>query len=187
MVPRPIIGVRSFPGIVGRLVDRVISAPGLQLHALKGAPVVATVQIADIAAAAGRWGAVAQRLVQPISTSEEAPMTPFIPLRKADAAQRLVFGRIDETPDRSGEVFDYASSKPEFQAWSEGVQKASDGKSYGNVRAMHGKVAAGKLVGLTFDDAAKSIELCAHIVDDGEWKKVEQGIYTGFSPGWALP
>lgn len=25
----------------------------------------------------------------------------FIPLRKADAAQRLVYGRIDETPDRA--------------------------------------------------------------------------------------
>jgi hypothetical protein len=110
-------------------------------------------------------------------------MSPFIPLCKADAAQRLVFGRIDETPDRAGEVFDYASSKPEFQAWSKDIQKASDGKSYGNVRAMHGNVAAGKLVGLSFDDVAKSIELCAHIVDDGEWEKVEQGVYTGFSPG----
>lgn len=28
----------------------------------------------------------------------------FIPLQKADAAQRLVYGWFDETPDRAGEV-----------------------------------------------------------------------------------
>jgi len=110
-------------------------------------------------------------------------MTLFIPLRKVDAAQRLVYGQIDETPDRADEVFDYKSSKPLFQAWSQDVRKATDGKSLGNVRAMHGKVAAGKLENISFDDAAKRIEICARIVDDAEWQKVEQGVYTGFSPG----
>lgn len=109
----------------------------------------------------------------------------FIPLRKVDAAQRLVWGRIDETPDRAGEVFDYASSKPEFAAWSDNQRAASAGKSLGNVRAMHGPQAAGRLEGLRFDDAAKSIELVARVVDDDAWRKVEQGVYTGFSPGGA--
>lgn len=107
----------------------------------------------------------------------------FIPLRKVDAAQRLVYGQIDETPDRSNEVFDYASSKPNFEAWSEGLKKATEGKSLGNVRAMHKAVAAGKLVDIAYDDAAKRIEVCAHIVDDDEWRKVEEGVYSGFSPG----
>ncbi len=107
----------------------------------------------------------------------------FIPLRKVDAAQRLVYGRLDETPDRGGDVFDYASSKPNFEAWSEDMRKASDGKSLGNIRAMHGLKAAGKVTGLDFNDADKAIEICAHIVDDDEWKKVEEGVYTGFSPG----
>lgn len=107
----------------------------------------------------------------------------FIPLRKVDAAQRLVWGRIDETPDRAGEVFDYASSKPEFAAWSDNQRAASGGKSLGNIRAMHGPQAAGRLEGLRFDDAAKSIELVAHVVDDDAWRKVEEGVYTGFSPG----
>lgn len=110
-------------------------------------------------------------------------MSMFIPLKKVDAAQRLVFGRIDETPDRAGEVFDYASSKPYFQAWSDGIRKASGGKSLGNVRAMHSAVAAGLLEGLEFDDAAKCITLRARIVDEAEWNKVAQGVYTGFSPG----
>jgi hypothetical protein len=107
----------------------------------------------------------------------------FIPLRKVDAAQRLVYGFIDETPDRSREVFDYESSKAHFQTWSDGLAKATDGKSLGNVRSMHQAVAAGKLTQLDFDDVNKRVELCAHIVDDAEWEKVEQGVYTGFSPG----
>lgn len=117
----------------------------------------------------------------------------FIPLAKADAAQRLVYGYFDETPDRSREVFDYASSKPNFEAWSDSFSKATNGMSVGNIRAQHGKVAAGKLEKIHFDDDAKRIEFCARIVDDNEWKKVEAGVYTGFSPGgryakrWADP
>jgi len=107
----------------------------------------------------------------------------FIPLQKVDAAQRLVYGHLDETPDRAGDIFDYPSSKPNFERWSEDMRKASDGKSLGNIRAMHGLLAAGKLTDIRFDDANKSIGLCAQIVDDGEWAKVEAGVYTGFSPG----
>jgi len=110
-------------------------------------------------------------------------MSLFIPLRKVDAAQRLVYGRIDETPDHSGEVFDYRSSKRYFQSWSQDMAKTTGGKSYGNVRAMHGSIAAGKIEAISFDDKAKRIELAARIVDDAEWQKVEQGVYTGFSPG----
>ena len=110
-------------------------------------------------------------------------MSLFIPLRKVDASQKLVFGQIDEAPDRAGEVFDYDSSKPYFIAWSAAMHKASEGKSYGNIRAMHGQVAAGKLEDISFDDATKRIQLCARIVDDDEWSKVMSGVYTGFSPG----
>lgn len=107
----------------------------------------------------------------------------FIPLTKIDAVQRLVYGRIDETPDRAGEVFDYLGSKPEFEKWSKTQQEASGGKSFGNVRAMHGPVAAGRLDAITFDDQGKAINLVAKITDDAEWQKIEDGVYTGFSPG----
>lgn len=110
-------------------------------------------------------------------------MSLFIPLRKVDVAQRMVYGQIDETPDRAGEVFDYKSSKRHFLSWSKTIRKATGGKSYGNVRAMHGPVAAGKLEDIRFDDDRRSIQLAAHIIDDAEWQKVEQGVYTGFSPG----
>jgi hypothetical protein len=108
----------------------------------------------------------------------------FIPLTKVDQVQRLVYGRFDETPDRSREVFDYETSKPFIKAWSDTAVANSDGLSFGNVRGQHnGKIAAGKLVSIEFDDLNKSVEFCAKIVDNNEWEKVEQRVYTGFSPG----
>ncbi|MCW2317644.1 hypothetical protein M2322_003208 [Rhodoblastus acidophilus] len=110
----------------------------------------------------------------------------FIPLRKADAAQRLVYGYATaESPDRAGEICDYASTKPQYQAWSKNFAKATGGKSLGNVRAMHGAVAAGKIASIRFNDAEKRIEIAAKIIDDDEWRKVEEGVYTGFSQGGA--
>ena len=108
----------------------------------------------------------------------------FIPITKVDVAQRLVYGvATAEAEDRAGEVCDYASTKPYYQAWSGAIHKSTGGKSRGNVRAMHGKVAAGKVTEIHFDDAGKRIEVCAKVVDDDEWKKVEEGVYTGFSQG----
>lgn len=108
----------------------------------------------------------------------------FAQIQKVDEAKRTVYGRaVQEVVDRSGEVFDYASSKPHFQKWSNDIATDTGGKSLGNVRAMHGKVAAGKLSAIDFNDVAKAIDVAAVIVDDGEWKKVMEGVYTGFSIG----
>lgn len=105
-------------------------------------------------------------------------------LTKVDEATRRVYGRAtQEVPDRADEVFDYEASKPHFVKWSSDIEKVTDGKSVGNVRAMHGKVAAGKLSELTFNDAEKAIDVCAEIIDDNEWKKCQAGVYTGFSVG----
>jgi hypothetical protein len=108
----------------------------------------------------------------------------FLPLAKVDLDRRLVTGvATAETPDRSGEIFDYASSKPYFEKWSAEAAAASGGKSLGAVRAMHGSVAAGKLTDIAFDDDAKRITVVAKVVDDDEWRKVQEGVYTGFSQG----
>jgi hypothetical protein len=70
----------------------------------------------------------------------------FAQIQKVDEAKRLVYGRAtQEVVDRSGEIFDYASSKPNFQKWSNEAVEATDGKSLGNVRAMHSNVAVGKV------------------------------------------
>ena len=111
----------------------------------------------------------------------------FLPLMKVDLDRRLVTGvATAETPDRSGEICDYASSKPYFEKWSDDALEASGGKSLGAVRAMHGRIAAGKLTGIEFDDEAKRVVVSAKIVDDDEWRKVTEGVYTGFSPGRTL-
>ncbi len=107
-----------------------------------------------------------------------------IPITKVDAAHRLVYGvATAEVADRAGEVCDYASTKPLYEKWSEAIATSSGGRSLGNLRAMHGAVAAGKVTALTFNDDAKQIEICAKVVDDAEWTKVEEGVYTGFSQG----
>jgi hypothetical protein len=108
----------------------------------------------------------------------------FIRITKIDAAKRLVYGIVAaEKPDAAKEICDYESTKPLYQRWSDGFVKATDGKSLGNLRTMHGNVAVGKVVELSFDDAAKRIQICGKVVDDGEWTKVEEGVYTGFSQG----
>jgi hypothetical protein len=48
---------------------------------------------------------------------------------------------------------------------------------------MHARVAAGKLTDIAFDDEGKRILVAAKIVDDDEWEKVLEGVYTGFSQG----
>lgn len=110
----------------------------------------------------------------------------FIPITKVDAARRLVYGLATaESEDRAGEICDYASTKPLYEKWSEEIAKSTGGKSLGNLRAMHGPVAAGKVTAINFNDAAKQIEICAKVVDDAEWAKVAEGVYTGFSQGGA--
>lgn len=111
-------------------------------------------------------------------------MNLFIPITKIDVEKRLVYGiAADETPDKADEIFDYSTSKPYFEEWSGDISKATDGKSLGNIRAMHTGIAAGKVTQIVMDDEAKSIPICAKVVDDNEWKKVEEGVYTGFSIG----
>lgn len=110
----------------------------------------------------------------------------FAQIQKVDEAKRLVFGRAaQEVADKSGEIMDYVSSKPHFAKWSDDISKDTEGKNLGNVRAMHGKVAAGKLTSIDFNDDDLAVDVCAKIVDDQEWKKVLEGVYTGFSIGGA--
>ncbi len=115
-----------------------------------------------------------------------ADLKMFIPLTKVDVPQRLVYGLATaEAEDAAKEVCDYASTKPYYEKWSSDIAKVTDGKSFGNLRAMHGPVAAGKVTSINFNDADKQIEICAKVVDDAEWNKVLEGVYTGFSQGGA--
>lgn len=112
----------------------------------------------------------------------------FVPIRKIDEEQRLVYGVLaEEAVDKSGEIFDYETSKPLFRAWSDSFKKATAAtgqeESLGNLRSMHTAKAAGKFTEVVFNDADKRVEVCAKVVDDQEWEKTKQGVYTGFSIG----
>lgn len=108
----------------------------------------------------------------------------FVPLTKVDEEQRLVYGTItQEILDKSGEVMDYETSKPNFQKWSDSIHEASGGLSKGNLRVMHGLTVAGKLTDIAYNDDDQSIEVCSKVVDDSQWEMVKEGCYTGFSVG----
>lgn len=108
----------------------------------------------------------------------------FIPISKVDEEKRLVYGiAAAEELDNAGEIFDYESSKPYILAWSNSFIEKTNGLSCGNLRAMHQAVSAGKLVELTCNDKAKTIEVCAKVIDNQEWEKTLEGTYTGFSFG----
>lgn len=108
----------------------------------------------------------------------------FIPMCKVDEEKRLVYGiATQEVKDKSDETMDYESSKPLFSKWSQDIEKASGGKSLGNLREMHSNKAAGKLTQLDFNDENKAVEVCAKVVDEESWSKVLEGVLTGFSIG----
>jgi len=107
-----------------------------------------------------------------------------VPIAKIDEAQRLIYGiAAIERVDKSKEILDYESSKPNFEAWSDEISKATNGKSVGNLREMHTNSAVGKLVEFTPNDAEKQFEVVAKVIDDQAWEKVAEGVYTGFSIG----
>lgn len=115
--------------------------------------------------------------------SQQVMKSLFCRIAKVDEEKRTVTGiGASETVDADGEVFDYAGSKPYIEAWSEGAQKRSAGKSFGNIREMHQLSAVGLLSEpIVFDDAEKLVILTAYMSDDAAWTKCLDGTYTGFS------
>ena len=110
----------------------------------------------------------------------------FAQIAKIDESKHEVWGvATAEVVDKEGEIFDYSSSKPYFERWSDEIAKATEGKSLGNVREMHAPSAVGKLVAIDFDDELKQIRVGARIVDGTAWQKCAAGVYTGFSIGGA--
>ena len=137
-----------------------------------------------IGAAAAAALLVQAGAVKTMEIPETAKARVFLQITKVNAQDRTIAARItDETVDAAGEICDYETSAPLFKKWSENAEKISAGKSKGNVRAMHGPTAAGKLTDISFDDATKAIECVIKVVDENEWIKVDEGVYTGVSLG----
>lgn len=108
----------------------------------------------------------------------------FARLTKIDEAKRQVTGILaQEIPDKVGEIWDFEKSVPHFKAWSEGIRKATDGKSVGNLRVMHTAKVAGRFTEMVCDETQKAIIVTATVDDDNEWNLVQKGAYSGFSIG----
>ena len=110
----------------------------------------------------------------------------FVQLQKVDLQKGEVAGILSsEMPDLDNEIIYYDHSKPHFMKWSSSTHKASGGKSFGNVRAMHGGqlVAAGKIIKFEARDDKKDFYIVARIIDPVDLQKLSEGVYTGFSVG----
>jgi hypothetical protein len=111
----------------------------------------------------------------------------FLQITKVDVEKREVWGRAtQEVPDKSGEIFDYETLRCRTSSSGRPASRrrpTARRESLGNIRAMHGKVAAGKVIAIDFNDVEKAIDIGTEIVDDAEWAKVQKGVYTGFSIG----
>jgi hypothetical protein len=90
--------------------------------------------------------------------------------------------------DQDGEVCDYESTKPYFKALvaryekTTGAVEGMDVSLY-PVREMHQLIAAGCGKKIEFDDAAKTIRVGVHVVDQSSAEKVRKGVLVGFSQG----
>jgi hypothetical protein len=109
---------------------------------------------------------------------------PITKVKENDDGTCEVYGTAAaEVVDKTREILDYALSKPQFEKWRDETRDRSQGKSLGNIRSMHGKIAAGKVTAMDFDDAGKTVNISTHIIDPVEAKKCALGVYTGFSVG----
>lgn len=108
----------------------------------------------------------------------------FCPLVKVDVAKREVWGVVTaEEPDKEGEICDFETTAPYYKDVVAEMSKATDGANIFPLRAMHGLIAAGKGISIEFRKEAKEIYMGFKVVDDAEWKKVQENVYTGFSQG----
>lgn len=101
------------------------------------------------------------------------PGTRFLPILRRDDAARMVYGYLTtEAEDSYGTVFSLDATR----------EALADYKNWRNLRAMHAPVAAGWVPVLELD--ARGLWIGAKVVDDAEWRKVQEGVYRGFSIGF---
>jgi HK97 family phage prohead protease len=93
-------------------------------------------------------------------------------ITKRDETKRSVEGYAStEAIDSDGEVI-----------LRSGLREALDDyMAWANIREMHGASAVGVAKEATVDD--RGLYIVVKVVDDGAWKKVQEGVYRGFSIG----
>ena len=107
----------------------------------------------------------------------------FAPIAKSDAEQRIVMGvATSAIPDDEGGKWQgqrYSGDVIDAEAMRAALD---DYMAWANIREMHESRAAGQALDVHVGDDGRTY-LVAHIADDGAWKKVQEGIYKGFSIG----
>lgn len=97
------------------------------------------------------------------------------------------FTKIEETPD--GLIVEGIATTERVDVENESVDYDSvkaclpDYEQWGNIRAMHQPIAAGRALVVTPDDTARTVYLRALVVDEDSQKKVRSQVYKGFSIG----
>lgn len=96
----------------------------------------------------------------------------YAAIRKFDEARRLVWGYAStEALDAQGEIIK-----------REAVEAALPNyMRFGNIREMHQASAVGVATDAEMDD--RGLHLKVKVIDDDAWRKVEEGVYKGFSIG----
>lgn len=117
-------------------------------------------------------------------------LTRFIPITRVeeidDETCRVTGVATSDLVDSYDTVFSYDRSKVAYGQWSDAFERMTGGESKGNIREMHDKRAAGKVVAWTPDDDKREIELSTLIVGKDPVRKCRERIYTGFSHGVKL-
>ena len=107
-------------------------------------------------------------------TQKMKPFRVYFPIERVDEKERIAEGYafVNEVVEGEGGV----------RLRRTAMQKATEGyMKWGAVREMHEAKAAGTALQVKWDD--KGALLRAKIVDDDAWKKVQAGVYKGFSVG----
>jgi hypothetical protein len=122
--------------------------------------------------------------------------TMYAPFSKVEATSdggREVWGFASlEVVDKTGEIADFERTVQAFDKWSTEIEKATQGKSKGNIRYMHGSDAVGKMIDWkpgekTLDDGstAKGVYIGVKVpsYETRTIGQIDDGILTGFSIG----
>ncbi|WDL97807.1 DUF6582 domain-containing protein [Alicyclobacillus sp. ALC3] len=120
----------------------------------------------------------------------------YAPFSKVEATSdggREVWGFASlEVKDKTGEIADFERTVQAFDKWSSEIEKATQGKSKGNIRYMHGSDAVGKMLDwkpgekkLEDGTTAKGVYIGVKVpsYETRTIGQIDDGILTGFSIG----
>lgn len=120
----------------------------------------------------------------------------YAPFSKVEATSdggREVWGFASlEVVDKTGEIADFERTCKAFEEWSSEIEKATNGKSKGNIRYQHGNDAVGKMIAwqpgekaLEGGETAKGVYIGVKVpsYETRTIGQIDDGILTGFSIG----